>query len=86
MGLNKINVKLKFWVLVWPRIKPGQDRKVHVYKEFWWFEIHRACDIIGRGKNIKINFNLFSGTDSLKNWPILQESLWQTSPKSNRLN
>ena len=28
-------VKLKVWVFVWPRIKPGQDRKVH-HKEFFF--------------------------------------------------
>ena len=28
-------VKLKVWDLVWPRIKPGQDRKVH-HKEFFF--------------------------------------------------
>ena len=60
-----------------------QDRKVH-HEEFWWFEIHRAYRI-GQGKKVKINFAGLCGTDSRKNWPILQESSGQTSHKSNRL-
>ena len=73
-------VKLKFWFLVWPRIKPGLDRKVH-HKEFWWLEIHRAYRIC-RGKKVKINFVGLCGTDSRKNRPILQESSGQTSLKA----
>ena len=61
-------VKLKFWVLVWPRIELWQDRKVH-HKEFWWFEIHRAYRI-GQGKKVKINFAGLCGTDSRKNKKI----------------
>ena len=71
-------VKLKVWVLVWPRIKPGQDRKEfgrYITKSFfWWFEIHRAYRIV-QGKQVKINFVGLCGTDAWKNRPILQD-LW----------
>ena len=46
-------VKLKVWVLVLPRIKPGRTGRYITKRFFWWFEIHRAYRI-GQGKKSKL--------------------------------